>query len=96
MSKELVSEKFVTKYLKLFEIITVCFVFIHMGVFHSTALKKNFFYIPDEDILSGTLNVTIHKMNGLTEDCGMCLFVFSFFNLLFKTQLFTSRPTKVS
>lgn len=42
----------------------------------------------DEDILTGTLNVTIHKMNGLTEDCDTycCLEMDSFGHFFMKAR----------
>ncbi|RUS90683.1 hypothetical protein EGW08_001583 [Elysia chlorotica] len=50
----------------------------------------------DEDILSGTLNVTVHKMNGLTEDCDTycCLEMDSFGHFFMKARTHICEGTR--
>ncbi|GFN92819.1 Breakpoint cluster region protein [Plakobranchus ocellatus] len=50
----------------------------------------------DEDVLSGTLNVTIHKMNGLTEDCDTycCLEMDSFGHFFMKARTHICEGTR--
>ncbi|KAI8749253.1 active breakpoint cluster region-related protein, partial [Biomphalaria glabrata] len=51
---------------------------------------------PDEDILTGTLNVTIHKLNGLTEDCDTycCLEMDSFGHFFMKAKTHIRHATR--